>query len=211
MCETPYRNVLCLFRCLSLLCGFCLSDLEANTQTKFCLYCQNNKSIPRPFQGFLFTILSLLSTSSKLMLWFMSEQNVKMKQFVGLYKIHPKTMQLNLFKNHFSYTFNFEKYSNVYHNPKCDVLWYRQNNHNHHIKHCQGDIKYIYKGSIFRLIPTIFDELAELDIHVPENDQFYPYFSVFNFECILLKENLLPTSLSFSMNLLTFLSAALLL
>ena len=109
-------------------------------------------------------------------------------------KIYSKTMKLNLFENHFSYIFNFEKYSSVYHCQKCDVLWYHQNNYNQHIKHCQGQVSYTYKGGIFRLTPTIFEDLTELDIHVPESERFYPYFSVFDFECILSKENLPPNT-----------------
>ena len=73
------------------------------------------------------------------------------------------------------------------------MLWYHQNNYNHHIKNCQGQVKYTYKGGVFRLTPTIFEELLELGIHVPESDRFYPYFSVFDFESILSKENL-PTN-----------------
>ena len=120
-------------------------------------------------------------------------------------------MKLNLFKNHFSYIFNFEKYCSVFNCPKCDVLWYHQMNYNHYIKDFHGDVKYTYKGGIFWLPSTIFEELAEFDIHMAENNRFYPYFSVFDFESILSKKIYPPTSLSFSINLLTFLSAALLL
>ena len=82
-------------------------------------------------------------------------------------------------------------------------------NNNHHIKNCQGQVKYTYKGGVFRLTPTIFEELVELGIHVPESDRFYPYFSVFDFECILSKENLPPIPLSLNINPSISLSAAL--
>ena len=85
-------------------------------------------------------------------------------------KNYPKTMKLNLFENHFSYIFHFEKYSSIFHCVKCDVLWYHQRNYNHHIKHCQGQMMYKYKGGVFWLTPTIFEELAELGIRVPESD-----------------------------------------
>ena len=109
-------------------------------------------------------------------------------------KIYPKTVKLHLFENHFSYILHFEKYCKVFHCVKCDVLWYHQNNYNQHLKHYQGQVTYTYKRGVFQLTPTIFEELAKLGIHVPESDRFYPYFSIFDFECILSKENLPPNT-----------------
>ena len=40
----------------------------------------------------------------------------------------------------------------------------------------------------FLTYPSLFKELAELNICVPENDRFYAYFSISNFECIVLKK-----------------------
>ena len=36
--------------------------------------------------------------------------------------------------------------------------------------------------------------MAELGIDIPESDRFYPYFLIFDFECILSKENLPPNT-----------------
>ena len=110
------------------------------------------------------------------------------------HKIYPKTMKLNLFENHFGYIFHFEKYCKVFQCVKYDVLWYHQKNYNQHIKHCQGQVTYTYKRGVFRLTPTISEELVELGIHVSESDRFYPYFLVFDFECILSKEKLPPNT-----------------
>ena len=67
----------------------------------------------------------------------------------NLRKIYPKTMKLNLFENHFGYIFDFEKYCNVFYCVKCDVLCYHQKNYNQHLKHCQGQVTYTYKGGVF--------------------------------------------------------------
>ena len=208
-----YQDRLCIFCCLSLFCGFHLNNLEADTQTKFCLYCQNRQITPSSFEGVslhdllfvedLFEINVLVYELAEF------ENDIVCRLIQNSRKIYPKTMKLNLFKNHFSYIFHFEKYCSVYQCLKCDVLWYNQMNYNQHIKHCQRQVKYTYKGGVFRLTPTIFEEVVELGIHVPESDRFYPYFSIYDFECILSKENLPPIPLSFSINPHISLSAAL--
>ena len=193
-----YQDRLCIFCCLSLFCGFHLNNLEADTQTKFRLYYQKHQIPPSNFEG--------VSLHDLLFVEDLFEINVLVYELAEFEndpvchliqnsrKIYPKTMKLNLFENHFSYIFHFEKYCKVFQSLKCDVLWYNPMNYNQHIKHCQGQVNYTYKGEVFRLTPTIFEELVELGIHVPESDRFYPYFSVYDFECILSRENLPPNT-----------------
>ena len=196
VCGTLYRDYLCIFRCLSLFYGFHLNNLETDTQTKFRLYCQKQQIIPSRFEGVslhdLIVIEDLFEINVMVYELAEFENDIVCRLIQNLQKIYPKTMKLNLFKNHFSYIFHFEKYSNIFQCAQCDVLWYNQRNYNQHLKHCQGQVKYTYKGGVFRLTPTIFEELTELGIPVPKSDRFYPYFSVFDFECILSKENLPP-------------------
>ena len=192
-CGTTYKNCLCFFRCLSLFCGFSLIDLENDTQTKFCLYCNHRKIDFFTFQGVFLNDLIILED--------LFQNNVKVYELVerenetvcrlnqNTRKIYSETMKLNLFKNHFSYIFNFEKYSSIYHCSKCDVLWYQPIIYNQHLR-SNTDIK-----KVFLLTPTLFEELAELGMYAPENDRFYLYFSVFDFECVLSKENLLSNTL----------------
>ena len=164
------------FCCLSLFSSFSLNNLETDTQTNFCLYWQNRQIDPSTFPGVSLHDLIFVEDLFQInvMVYELADrENETLHRFIqNSHKIYPKTIKLNLFKNHFSYIFNFEKYCSVYHCPKCDVLWYQQNNYKQHIKHCQGQVTYTYKGGIFRLTPTIFEELAELDIHVPKNDRF---------------------------------------
>ena len=198
VCGTLYRDYLCVFRCLSLFFGFHLNNLEADTQTKFRLYCRKQQISASSFQGVCLHDLLFVEDLFKInvMVYELAEfENETVCRLIqNSRKIYPKTMKLNLFENHFSYIFHFEEYSSVFQCLKCDVLWYNQRNFNQHIKHCQGQVKYTYKGGVFRLTPTIFEELLELDIPVPKSDRFYPYFSVYDFECILSKENLPPNT-----------------
>ena len=194
--------------------GFHLNNLEADTKTKFRLYCQKQQiNNPSNFEGVslhdllfvedLFEINVMVYELAEL------ENETVCRLIQNSRKIYPKTMKLNLFENHFSYIFHLEKYCKVFQYLKCDILWYNPMNYNQHIKHCQGQVKYTYKGGVFRLTPTIFEESVELGIHVPKSDRFYPYFSVYDFECILSKENLPPIPLSLNINPHISLSAAL--
>ena len=141
-----YQDRLCIFRCLSLFFGFHLNNLEADTQTKFRLYCQKQQISPSSFQGVSLHDLLFVEDLFEInvMVYELAEfENETVCRLIqNSRKIYPKTMKLNLFENHF----------------------------------------------------TIFEELLELGIPVPKSDRFYPYFSVFDFECILSKENLPPNT-----------------
>ena len=94
-------------------------------------------------------------------------------------KIYPKTMKLNLFKNHFSYYFNFEKYCTVYHCPKCDVLWYHQMNYNQHLKHCNGEVKCSYKAMLL-VSPLPFLKNWQILVSVSMKMIFFILISLFS-------------------------------
>ena len=123
-----YQDRLCVFCCLSLFSGFDLNNLEADTQAKFRRYCQNRQITPSSFEGVslhdlifvedLFEINVLDYELAEL------ENDTVCWLIQNSHKIYPKTMKLNLFENHFSYIFHFEKYGKVFQCVKCDVLWY---------------------------------------------------------------------------------------
>ena len=192
-----------------------MNNLEADPQTKFRLYCQNRQIDLLTFQGVSLHDLIFVEDLFQInvIVYELADRETKTvcQLIQNSRKIYPKIMKLNVFKNHSSYIFNFAKYCSVFHCSKCDVLWFNEEIIINTLNTATGRSDTAIKEAFFWLTTTIFEELTELDIHVPENDRFYPYFSVFDFECLYSKENLLPTPLSFSMNLLTFLSAALLL
>ena len=92
-------------------------------------------------------------------------------------------MKLKLHENHFSLIHDFEKYCNVYRCVKCDQLWYQNMNYLQHIKHCPGKITQHYPGGVYRNPKTVFEKLQDMGIHIDLNDRFYPYTTVYDFEC----------------------------
>ena len=123
-----YQDRLCIFRCLSLFCGFHLNNLEADTQTKFRLYCQKRQITPYTFQ--MVSLHDLLFVEDlfeiNVMVYELAERenDTVCRLIQNSRKIYPKTMKLNLFENHFSYIFHFEKYCKIFQCVQCNVLWY---------------------------------------------------------------------------------------
>ena len=198
---------------MSLFSGFDLNNLETDTQTKFRLYCQNQQIDPSSFEGVSLHDIILVEDLFEInvLVYELAErENDTVCRFMqNSRKIYPKTMKLNLFENHFSYIFHFEKYCKVFHCAKCDVLWYNPKNYNQHIKHCQGQVSYTYKRGVFRLTPTVFEELAELGIHVLKVIDFTLIFRFLILNAFFQRKIYPPIPLCFSTKPHISLSAAL--
>ena len=93
-------------------------------------------------------------------------------------------MHLNLFENHFSYIKHFSKYAKKY---TCEICKWVSNKCCHlkrHAKKCSTKIEEFYIGGKYRNKKTIFEELEALEISVPEELKYYPYYSCFNMEAL---------------------------
>lgn len=53
------------------------------------------------------------------------------------------------------------------------------------MKKCTGSTKHVYSGGHTTL--NVFEELEMVQIVVPTEERFYPWFAVFDFESILQK------------------------
>lgn len=59
-----------------------------------------------------------------------------------------------------------------------------------HEKRCKDVTRYIYPGGYYARPQHIFEELEYLDIKVDEDLRFYPYFITYDFESLLLTDDL---------------------
>ena len=50
----------------------------------------------------------------------------------------------------------------------------------------QGEIEKAFVGEKYVISKSVFEELEQLEIKVPEQDQYYPYFSTFDFEAFTI-------------------------
>ena len=59
-----------------------------------------------------------------------------------------------------------------------------------HESTCEGCIRRVYKGGVYRPTPAVFQRLEDEGIHVVNVLRFYPYRATFDFECFFDGENL---------------------
>ena len=58
-----------------------------------------------------------------------------------------------------------------------------------HIKTCKTTILWSFPRVIHKNLPTIFENLEEIDICVPANERFLPYFTCYDFETYFSQES----------------------
>jgi hypothetical protein len=119
----------------------------------------------------------------------LSEENVVTPVFKSLLRF-TDTMNLNMHQGHLSYIKNMEAYCHKYKCIKCDKLFKTCSNLSKHFRTCDSATKYIYPGGYFHSPTTVFDKLEEIGIFVEHEERIFPYFMVFDFESLLLKEEI---------------------
>ena len=103
---------------------------------------------------------------------------------IRLSKLDYPTLRLNLHGNHFSYIKDFTKYAKKYTCLTCRRIFNQSGHLKRHAKECTIEVKEYYKGGKYRQKKTLFDDLEQISIDVPENLRFCPWFTVFDMESI---------------------------
>ncbi|XP_072016392.1 uncharacterized protein [Amphiura filiformis] len=105
---------------------------------------------------------------------------------------YPDTMRLNLYAGtdqlHFSFISNFERYTKSYACRKCNKLWKTAKQLHRHETICEskGTVDAFPRG-IYVSPPSVFDEIREEGIDIPEDWNYYPHCAAFDFECYMVK------------------------
>ena len=107
---------------------------------------------------------------------------------------YPDTLNLYLYKTHFSYIHNINIYTHSFKCTICGKLWHRSSLLTRHEKTCEINIKRIFPVGVFHVAQTIFQKMQELGINVPEELCFYPFRATFDFECYFDTSHLPPNS-----------------
>ena len=180
-----YNDNLCLFRCLALHLG---RDAAA-------LYAEYTDTSVHDFAGV--TLDDLHKVESKF------ETNVVVYQLVEidngktmaeLVRRSPaqyqETMYANLHESHYSYIQDIGKYCHSYRCRKCgDSLWKCPWELLRHERTCEGGIRRVYKGGVYRPPSSIFERLDDEGIIVEDVLRYYPYRATFDFECYFDRDN----------------------
>ena len=92
-------------------------------------------------------------------------------------------MNLNLFGDHFCFIKDLNKYSHSFACARCNWVTNKPFNLTRHEVGCEGNVKHTFPGGGYQLPATIFDQLGDLGIIVPDEDKLYPYRATYDFEC----------------------------
>ena len=180
-----YIDNLCLFRCLGLHLG----------REAAALYAEYTDTPVRHFAGVTLDELDKVETTFKTNVFVY--QLVKIdngKTMAELVRRSPaqyqETMYVNLHESHYSYIQDIGKYCHSYRCRKCgDSLWKCPWKLLRHERTCEGGIRRVYKGGVYRPPSSIFERLDDEGITVPEALRFYPFRATFDFECFFDRDN----------------------
>ena len=94
-------------------------------------------------------------------------------------------MHLHLYEPHFSYISKFRTFAKKYECIICSRILNLSKNLIRHVRECYVDTegKYVVCGK-YRTNKNIFELLEDIDINIPEEDHYNPYFSMYDYEAL---------------------------
>ena len=99
---------------------------------------------------------------------------------------YPASLFLNLYKNHLSYIKTFSTYANKYKCRLCEKMFSRICTlKRHESSECTKSSRQVFKGGFYQPPKSVFEELEEYGISVPEAQKYFPFFVFFDFESVL--------------------------
>ncbi|KAK3705281.1 hypothetical protein QZH41_008170 [Actinostola sp. cb2023] len=199
----PYRDQLCFFRCLALHNGCHLKNLERDTKHYFERYLERFPQEAGIFQGIKLEELSELEKQYEINIavYSLEPDNSDENEAEDLdrpeiiahlvqrsHRHFTTTLNLNLYKHHFSYIKSLPRYSKSYRCSRCDKYWKHVGMLHRHERTCEAKVRYRFPGSTYKTPKTIFDLLEDEGIAIPESYRYFPYRATFDFECMLNRE-----------------------
>ena len=191
-----YNDNLCLFRCLALHQGCDVRHLEATVVT---LYAKYTDTLVHDFAGVTIDDLSKIEATFGVNVVVYKLDEITDGTTVGELVRRSlcqftDTMTLNLYETHFSYIRDINMYCHSYRCSRCgESLWKYPFLLKRHELTCEGGIRRVYKGGVYRPPASIFERLDDEDIIVSPVLRYFPYRATFDFECYFSDERL-PTN-----------------
>ena len=81
-----------------------------------------------------------------------------------------------------------KKYSHSYQCSRCGKFWKTGFQLNRHEKTCEGSVVHKFPGGVYRPAPSLFEQLEEQGIEVPESLKYYPYWATYDIEVMLVSQ-----------------------
>ena len=199
----PYQDNLCFFRCLALHNGCHTKNLERDTKHYYQQYREAGLA-KKKFHGVKLSELDELEKLYEVNIQVYNlapiqthgeeQEETKDKPDIAAtllrrsHRHYESTLYLNLYEKHFSYIKDLARYSKSFCCSRCGKYWKRTHNLRQHKKTCDGKVQLTYPGGAYHVPKTIFEELEDEGILVPEEARYFPYRATFDFECYFDKE-----------------------
>ena len=98
---------------------------------------------------------------------------------------NKETLYLNLYGNHLSFIIDIKRYSQKYVCLTCKKHFKTLKYQTRHSKVCSEKTKFIFKEGYYSIQGDIFRDLEGFGIHIAEEERFFPWFAVFDYESYL--------------------------
>ena len=198
-----HTDNLCLFRCLAMSCVYetKMCNLDAKASLLYRQYYGSEARV-RGYEGVEMKDLHLIERYFKVDINVFSieiHESITGDLIERAYiirestSVQGRTLNINLFKKHFSLIKDLSGYSKSFMCKKCKKAFttaWNLKSHTQSIGNCQG-VKHKFPGGVYKNKPSIFELLECCGIHIPMNTpKFYPYLICFDLESFLSKKNL---------------------
>ena len=114
----------------------------------------------------------------------MKNRKKKKPDLTSPHRHYESTLYLNLYDKHFSYIKDLARYSKSFCCSRCGKYGKGANKLRRHEKTCDGKVKLKYPGGAYHVPKTIFEELEDEGILVPEEARCFPYRATFELRSI---------------------------
>ena len=179
-----YKDSLCFFHCLAIgKFGKTYHNCNKKAKELFQEYCNHFKVKPKTFKGVELDEFPELKKYFEVQLFAMilkedgSAKTLYLSQASFSTKIY-----MNVYQNHLSYIKDIKMYSKQYICNRCDKVFVGMRNLNKHQSKCDGTVKYVFPGGVYKNKLSVFEELEEMGVWVREEDKYEKWFASFDFE-----------------------------
>ena len=186
----PYKYNVCMFRALAFhRNGY--EKLERHTKSLFAKWYSIHSIPDTDFKGVSLGEIPLFEETFEInVVIFDLEPDDTVRSIYKSLSTFPSTIYLNKHDQHISYINKIKTYSKTFKCDNCGKLFETHNIHDTHQRlHCTAVSRHIYPGGNYEMSKTILEKLCQYGITIQKEDRFYNMFAVYDFECLLKKEN----------------------
>ena len=179
-----HKDHLCLFRCLAIgKFGKTYHNCNQTAHELFQDYCQHFQVKPQDFEGVELDEFPELEKYFEVQLFamFLKEDGSAKTLYLSQASF-PAKIYMNVYQNHLSYIKDIKMYSKQYICSRCDKVFVEKRNLNKLKSKCDGTVKYVFPGGVYKNKLSVFEELEEMGVRVREEDKYEKWFACFDFE-----------------------------